>query len=169
MAKQVFARWTGRLCRIQYPSTSCKSLPHRVPGRPKCRRGPTGKDKGWLPGCAALWPRGLGGFGKSATAIVPWWSAEQGREVINDTPVKVAAQRVDHCGSQGVAEPCQLSFGQLTRGVDASVAQFAARGQAVKWVSVDGDKVAGKVIERPTRDAIPLNAQEQLIVELYSK
>ncbi len=47
--------------------------------------------------------------------------------------------------------------------------EFAARGQAVKWVSVDGDKVAGKVIERPTRDAIPLNAQEQLIVELYSK
>ena len=27
----------------------------------------------------------------------------------------------------------------------------------------------GRVTERPTRDAIPLNAQEQLIVELYSK
>lgn len=47
--------------------------------------------------------------------------------------------------------------------------EFASRGQQVKWLQVDGDKVAGKVIERPTRDAIPLNAQEQLIVELYSK
>jgi small subunit ribosomal protein S4 len=47
--------------------------------------------------------------------------------------------------------------------------EFATRGQQVKWIQVDGDKAAGKVLERPTRDAIPLNAQEQLIVELYSK
>ncbi len=47
--------------------------------------------------------------------------------------------------------------------------EFATRGQQVKWIQVDGDTVTGKVTERPTRDAIPLNAQEQLIVELYSK
>jgi len=47
--------------------------------------------------------------------------------------------------------------------------EFATRGQQVKWIQVDGEKAAGKVLERPTRDAIPLNAQEQLIVELYSK
>lgn len=47
--------------------------------------------------------------------------------------------------------------------------EFATRGQPVKWIQVDGDKATGKVTERPTRDAIPLNAQEQLIVELYSK
>jgi ribosomal protein S4 len=29
--------------------------------------------------------------------------------------------------------------------------------------------VAGRLVERPTRDTIPINAQEQLIVELYSK
>ena len=38
-----------------------------------------------------------------------------------------------------------------------------------RWLSVDTDKAAGRMTERPTRDAIPINAQEQLIVELYSK
>ena len=45
----------------------------------------------------------------------------------------------------------------------------AARGQPVSWVQVDTDKVLGRMTERPTRDAIPIVAQEQLIVELYSK
>jgi small subunit ribosomal protein S4 len=47
--------------------------------------------------------------------------------------------------------------------------EFASRGQPVSWIQVDAEKAAGKVTQRPTRDAIPLNAQEQLIVELYSK
>src|SRR5256885_648820 len=45
----------------------------------------------------------------------------------------------------------------------------AARGQPVSWIQVDTDKVMGRMTERPTRDAIPIVAQEQLIVELYSK
>jgi small subunit ribosomal protein S4 len=47
--------------------------------------------------------------------------------------------------------------------------EFASRGQMVSWIQVDAEKATGKITERPTRDAIPLNAQEQLIVELYSK
>lgn len=47
--------------------------------------------------------------------------------------------------------------------------EFATRGQTLSWIQVDAEKAAGRVTERPTRDAIPLNAQEQLIVELYSK
>jgi small subunit ribosomal protein S4 len=47
--------------------------------------------------------------------------------------------------------------------------ESAARGQPVSWISVDIEKAAGRVTERPTREAIPINAQEQLIVELYSK
>jgi len=47
--------------------------------------------------------------------------------------------------------------------------EFATRGQPVSWIQVDAQKASGKVTQRPTRDAIPLNAQEQLIVELYSK
>jgi small subunit ribosomal protein S4 len=47
--------------------------------------------------------------------------------------------------------------------------EFASRGAPVSWLSVDGEKAAGRYVERPTREAIPVNAQEQLIVELYSK
>ncbi|UCG88254.1 MAG: 30S ribosomal protein S4 [Gemmatimonadota bacterium] len=44
-----------------------------------------------------------------------------------------------------------------------------ARATPVSWIIVDSEKVAGKVTEMPTRDMIPIAAQEQLIVELYSK
>lgn len=45
----------------------------------------------------------------------------------------------------------------------------ASRGQPVSWIQVDTSLAQGKMTERPTRDAIPIAAQEQLIVELYSK
>ena len=47
--------------------------------------------------------------------------------------------------------------------------ESAARGAPMSWLSVDTGKAAGRLTMLPTRDAIPLNAQEQLIVELYSK
>jgi small subunit ribosomal protein S4 len=47
--------------------------------------------------------------------------------------------------------------------------EYASRGAAVSWISIDADKAAGRLLELPTRDAIPVNATEQLIVELYSK
>jgi small subunit ribosomal protein S4 len=46
---------------------------------------------------------------------------------------------------------------------------FASRGAPLTWLSVDLEKSAGRITEQPNRDQIPLNAQEQLIVELYSK
>ena len=52
--------------------------------------------------------------------------------------------------------------------VKVALEQFG-RGQPVSWIQVDTDKVLGRMTQRPTRDAIPIAAQEQLIVELYSK
>jgi small subunit ribosomal protein S4 len=37
------------------------------------------------------------------------------------------------------------------------------------WLEVDGDNLTGKVLHLPAREEIALEAQEQLIVELYSK
>ncbi len=37
------------------------------------------------------------------------------------------------------------------------------------WVQQLWVRAAGRLLELPTRDAIPVNVQEQLIVELYSK
>src|SRR2546426_802359 len=71
----------------------------------------------------------------------------------------------------------RVRLGEEVRVADASrelvlvkiaLEQFG-RGQPVSWIQVDTDKVLGKMTERPTRDAIPIAAQEQLIVELYSK
>jgi small subunit ribosomal protein S4 len=47
--------------------------------------------------------------------------------------------------------------------------EYASRGTSVSWLSIDAEKAAGRLLELPTRDAIPVNATEQLIVELYSK
>lgn len=38
-----------------------------------------------------------------------------------------------------------------------------------EWVELDSAKFTGKVLRVPARDEIPITAQEQLIVELYSK
>ena len=54
--------------------------------------------------------------------------------------------------------------------VSVKLAQEGATPRPAGVVAVGGhDKAAGRITERPTRDAIPINAQEQLIVELYSK
>ena len=47
--------------------------------------------------------------------------------------------------------------------------ESASRGAPLTWISVDNATASGRLTMLPTREAIPLNAQEQLIVELYSK
>jgi small subunit ribosomal protein S4 len=37
------------------------------------------------------------------------------------------------------------------------------------WLEWDGSQMSGKFIQAPTRDEVPENIKEQLIVELYSK
>ena len=45
----------------------------------------------------------------------------------------------------------------------------STRGAPLSWIAVDRDTFSGKMLERPTRPNIPIAAQEQLVVELYSK
>jgi len=44
-----------------------------------------------------------------------------------------------------------------------------SRGQAPTWLASDKDSFSGRMLERPQREQIPIAAQEQLVVELYSK
>jgi len=46
---------------------------------------------------------------------------------------------------------------------------LASGGQRHEWLDWDGNSVAGTVISVPSRDQIPENIKESLIVELYSK
>lgn len=45
----------------------------------------------------------------------------------------------------------------------------ASRGATPSWLAVDKESFTGRMLERPSRAAIPIAAQEQLVVELYSK
>ncbi|HEY0930294.1 MAG TPA: 30S ribosomal protein S4 [Gemmatimonas sp.] len=45
----------------------------------------------------------------------------------------------------------------------------SARGASLSWIAVDKESFSGRVLEKPQRQAVPLAAQEQLVVELYSK
>jgi small subunit ribosomal protein S4 len=47
--------------------------------------------------------------------------------------------------------------------------ELASRGGALSWIAVDKETFSGRMLERPTRPNIPIAAQEQLVVELYSK
>lgn len=45
----------------------------------------------------------------------------------------------------------------------------SARGASPSWLAVDRDTFSGRMLERPSRPNIAIAAQEQLVVELYSK
>jgi small subunit ribosomal protein S4 len=45
----------------------------------------------------------------------------------------------------------------------------STRGAPLSWIAVDRDTFSGHMLERPQRTSIPIAAQEQLVVELYSK
>ena len=47
--------------------------------------------------------------------------------------------------------------------------EIAARGATPTWLAVDKDTFSGRMLERPQRASIAIQAQEQLVVELYSK
>jgi len=97
-------------------------------------------------------------------------SRKAARQLIAHGHVEVNGHRVDIPAYRVVpGEEVRLAAAsrELT---SVKVAQEAAsRGQPVKWLAVDTEKATGRMTERPTREAIPINAQEQLIVELYSK
>ena len=56
-----------------------------------------------------------------------------------------------------------------SRGIEV-IRESATRGRRVApWLEVDRTTVTGKFLDMPTREDIPENIREQLIVELYSK
>jgi small subunit ribosomal protein S4 len=59
---------------------------------------------------------------------------------------------------------------EKSKSLEAISDSLAGRGsKRYSWLEWDGKEMAGKFITKPTRDDIPENIKEQLIVELYSK
>jgi small subunit ribosomal protein S4 len=97
-------------------------------------------------------------------------SRKAARQLIAHGHVEVNGHRVDIAAYRvGPGEEVRLAAASRELVAVKLAQEAASRGQPVAWLSVDADKAAGRMTERPTREAIPINAQEQLIVELYSK
>lgn len=92
------------------------------------------------------------------------------RQLVRHGHLEVDGKRVD-IPSYQVSPGQEVRIAPAARElVPVKVAQeMATRGGSLSWLSVDHQKSAGRMTMVPTRDAIPTNAQEQLIVELYSK
>jgi small subunit ribosomal protein S4 len=82
---------------------------------------------------------------------------------VNGRPVDVPSYRVRPNDEVRVTEKSR-ELASIRASLEA-----LSRAAPVSWIVVDTKKVTGRVTEQPTRDAIPTPAQEQLIVELYSK
>ncbi len=97
-------------------------------------------------------------------------SRRQARQLVRHGHIQVDGQRVS-IPSYRVKPGQEVRVAAGSRElIPIKVAKdFSSRGAPLTWLSVDLDKSAGRITEQPNRDQIPLNAQEQLIVELYSK
>jgi small subunit ribosomal protein S4 len=82
---------------------------------------------------------------------------------VNGRPVDVPSFHLRPGDEVGVAK------GSRDLDAIAIALDLASKGQPVAWVAVDRHALTGRIVERPTREAIPIAAEEQLIVELYSK
>ena len=97
-------------------------------------------------------------------------SRKAARQLVRHRHVQVNGRTVD-VPSFGLAAQDEIRLAPASKDLISVKASLEALSRAapVSWISVDSEKVVGKVTERPTRETIPVAAQEQLIVELYSK
>ncbi|MDO8667395.1 MAG: 30S ribosomal protein S4 [Gemmatimonadales bacterium] len=97
-------------------------------------------------------------------------SRKAARQLVGHGHVEVNGRRVD-VPSFVLKQGDEIRVAKASRELESvAVAQdLASKGQAVPWIAVDREARTGKITERPSRDTIPVAAEEQLIVELYSK
>jgi small subunit ribosomal protein S4 len=97
-------------------------------------------------------------------------SRKAARQLIRHRHVEVAGKNVD-IPSYMVTPGEEVKIRQKSREVQPILAAMdqASRGAPLSWLAVDRDSFSGRMLERPSRPNIPIAAQEQLVVELYSK
>ncbi len=97
-------------------------------------------------------------------------SRKAARQLVRHRHIEVNGRTLD-VPSYTVRPGDEVKVSEKSRELASVRASLEALSRAapLSWITVDADKVVGKLTEVPTRDAIPVAAQEQLIVELYSK
>jgi len=97
-------------------------------------------------------------------------SRKAARQLVRHRHVEVNGRPVDVPSFQlHPGDEIRVAKGSREMDIIAVSLDLASKGQPVSWVTVDRGAMTGRIVERPTRDAIPIAAEEQLIVELYSK
>ena len=97
-------------------------------------------------------------------------SRKAARQLVSHGHIEVNGGRVN-VPSYRLKQGDEVRVKAASKDLDAVAASLdmASKGQTVSWLAVDRDARTGRITERPTRDTIPVAAEEQLIVELYSK
>src|SRR6185436_17625845 len=62
-----------------------------------------------------------------------------------------------------------IAVRERSKALEVIVDSVTGRGNKHTWLEMDKPTLSGKILSVPTRDQIPENIREQLIVELYSK
>jgi len=62
-----------------------------------------------------------------------------------------------------------ISVRERSKSLEAITSSLAGKSNRYPWLEWDNASLVGKFVSVPTRDDIPENIKEQLIVELYSK
>ena len=62
-----------------------------------------------------------------------------------------------------------VSVREKSKSLEAVTESLSGRSNSYGWLEWDDERMEGKFINFPTREEIPENIREQLIVELYSK
>ncbi|MEX2181809.1 MAG: 30S ribosomal protein S4 [Gemmatimonadaceae bacterium] len=97
-------------------------------------------------------------------------SRKAARQLIRHRHVEVNGKSVD-IPSYLVQPGQEIRMRQQSRElvIVKDALEIAARGATPTWLAVDKDTFSGRMLEKPQRAMIPIAAQEQLVVELYSK
>ncbi|MGQ0764085.1 MAG: 30S ribosomal protein S4 [Gemmatimonadota bacterium] len=97
-------------------------------------------------------------------------SRKAARQLIRHRHIEVNGRKVD-IPSYAVAPGEEVRVrGKSRENVHLQEAmEYATRGASPSWLAVDRGTYSGRMLERPSRPNIAIAAQEQLVVELYSK
>ena len=97
-------------------------------------------------------------------------SRKAARQIIRHRHIEINGRSVD-IPSYLVKPGEEIRLREKSREIVAvqSAMDQASRGAPLSWIAVDRASFSGRMLERPSRPNIPIAAQEQLVVELYSK
>jgi small subunit ribosomal protein S4 len=97
-------------------------------------------------------------------------SRKAARQLIRHRHVEIAGKSVD-IPSYLVKPGEEIRVRMKSREQASIMAAMdqSSRGAPLSWLAVDRESFSGRMLERPSRPNIPIAAQEQLVVELYSK